>query len=230
MFSDYGKELLRSGIIDTKAGNKDSARRYLDRALYISNDHDVLAEAWFWMSQVVDDPAEKRKALENCLTNNLGHARARRAFAVLDGKLKADQIINPDNLLPVPEGLHPQMQIVSCVPKGGHVFARMVNRLRAKLFPQQEFTASWLRNEKDLSLPWQRAGCQAAQPAGLSCEGVAANYFAPNQISHSVYCGSPTWSIGNRGALLAPDGIFACFDQQRAPIFDRMGGRQQNQA
>src|SRR5688500_11547195 len=106
MFSDYGKELLRSGIIDAKAGNKGSASRYLDRALYMSNDHDVLAEAWFWMSHVVDDPAEKRKALENCLTNNLGHARARRALAVLDGKLKADQIINPDNLPYIPEKLH----------------------------------------------------------------------------------------------------------------------------
>ena len=38
MFSDYGKELLKSGIIDAKAGTQDSARRYLDRAVYISND------------------------------------------------------------------------------------------------------------------------------------------------------------------------------------------------
>ena len=39
-----------------------------DRATYMSSDHDVMAEAWYWMSQVVDDPAEKRKALENCLS------------------------------------------------------------------------------------------------------------------------------------------------------------------
>ena len=62
MSSDYGKELLRSGIIDAKAGNRESARRYLDRAAYMSSDHDVLAETWFWMSQVIDDKAEKRKA------------------------------------------------------------------------------------------------------------------------------------------------------------------------
>ncbi|MEO7840145.1 MAG: hypothetical protein ABIU06_12415, partial [Anaerolineales bacterium] len=106
MFSDYGKELLRSGVIDAKAGNKESARRYFDRAVYMSNDHDVLAEAWFWMSEVVEEGAEKRKALENCLAHDLGHARARRALAVLNGLLKADQIINPDNLPPAPEGLH----------------------------------------------------------------------------------------------------------------------------
>src|SRR5215213_5370038 len=105
MLSDYGKELLRSGIIDAKAGNGESARRFLDRAVYMSNDHDVLAEAWFWMSEVVNDKGEKRKALENCLANDLQHARARRSLAVLDGKLKADEIINPDQLPLAPEGL-----------------------------------------------------------------------------------------------------------------------------
>src|SRR5919109_1402115 len=106
MFGDYGKELLRSGIIDAKAGNRESARRYLDRAIYMSNDHDVLAEAWFWMSEVLDDKVEKRKALENCLANDLQHARARRSLAVLDGKLKANEIINPDKLPSALAGLH----------------------------------------------------------------------------------------------------------------------------
>ena len=77
MFGDYGKELLKSGILDAKAGHKDSARRYLDRAVYMSTNSDVLAEAWFWMSEVVEDGVEKRKALENCLAHDLGHAHAR---------------------------------------------------------------------------------------------------------------------------------------------------------
>src|SRR5678815_5445712 len=105
MFGDYGKELLRSGIIDAKTGNRESARRYLDRAVYISNDRDVLAEAWFWMSEVLDDPAEKRNALENCLANDLQHTRARRSLAILEGRLKADEIVNPDRLPPTPAGL-----------------------------------------------------------------------------------------------------------------------------
>jgi Tfp pilus assembly protein PilF len=92
MFSDYGRQLLKSGIIDAKAGHRESARRYLDRAVYMSNDHDLLAEAWFWMSEVIDDAAEKRKALENCLAHDLRHARARKSLAILDGKLRADEI------------------------------------------------------------------------------------------------------------------------------------------
>jgi hypothetical protein len=105
MIEDYSQDLLRSGIIEAKAGNRDTARRYLDRALYMSSDHDVMAEAWFWISQLTDDPIEKRKALENCLSNDLQHTRARRALAILDGRIKPDEIVDPDNLPPAPEGL-----------------------------------------------------------------------------------------------------------------------------
>src|ERR1700690_2184821 len=105
VIGDYSEDLLRSGIMEAKAGNKDSARRYLDRALYMSSDHDAIAETWFWISQLTDDPVEKRKALENCLSNDLQHARARRALAILDGKLKPDEIVDPDHLPPAPEGL-----------------------------------------------------------------------------------------------------------------------------
>ena len=108
MFGDYGKELLRSGIIEAKAGSRESARRYLDRAVYISNDHDVLAEAWFSMSEVLDDKAEQRKALENCLAHDLRHARARRSLAVLDGKLEKKQDLSPEEQAEYRALLQPQ--------------------------------------------------------------------------------------------------------------------------
>ncbi len=98
MISDYGKDLLRTGIIEAKAGHKEAAQRYLDRAVYMSRDHDVMAEAWYWLSQVVDDVAEKRKAVENCLAHDLQHARARKMLAILDGKLKEDEIIDPKSI------------------------------------------------------------------------------------------------------------------------------------
>ena len=52
---DYSKELLRSGIIEAKTGSHETARRYLDRAIYMTSSHDVLAEAWFWMGEVTAD-------------------------------------------------------------------------------------------------------------------------------------------------------------------------------
>ncbi|HRQ22690.1 MAG TPA: hypothetical protein PLF42_04590, partial [Anaerolineales bacterium] len=103
MSNAYAKELLRTGIIEAKAGRNDTARRYLDRAIYMAGSHDLLAEAWFWMSETLDGAAEKRKALENCLSHDLHHTRARRSLAILDGKLKADDVVNPDRLPAAPD-------------------------------------------------------------------------------------------------------------------------------
>ena len=60
---EYSKELLRSGIIEAKTGSHETARRYLDRAIYMTSSHDVLAEAWYWMGEVTINPVEKRKSL-----------------------------------------------------------------------------------------------------------------------------------------------------------------------
>ena len=226
MFSDYGKELLRSGIIEAKAGHKDAARRYLDRAAYISNDHDVLAEAWFWMSEVVDEAAEKRKALENCLANDLRHARARRALAVLDGKLKADEIVDPDNLPLAPEGLRAanadRFMCPKCggrmsfAPDGGSLLCEYCSRNQK--FATQPGTA----NEKDfiIAMATARGHGKPLNQQVFHCEGCGCEFILPpNQISSTcVYCGSPhvvNWE--SQEELLAPDGIIPhAFDQQRA--------------
>ena len=226
MFSDYGKDLLRSGIIETKAGHRDAARRYFDRAAYMSNDHDVLAEAWFWMSEVIDDPTEKRKALENCLAHDLNHARARRSLAILDGKLKADEIVDPDHLPQAPEGLRATNADRFMCPKcGGRMsFAPDGQSLtceycsRNQKFAAQPGTAS----EKDfiIAMATARGHGKPLEQQVFHCEGCGCEFILPpNQLSSvCVYCGSPhvvNWESEEQ--LLAPDGILPhAFDQRRA--------------
>lgn len=226
MFSDYSKELLRSGIIEAKTGHKEAALRYLDRAVYMSNNHDVLAEAWFWMSQLLDDTAEKRKALENCLVNDLQHTRARRALAILDGKLKADEIVDPDRLPLPPEGLRvADADRFMCPKCGGRMsFAPDGQSLtceycsRNKKFIAQPGTA----NEKDflIAMATARGHGKPLNQQVFHCEGCGCEFILPpNQISSTcVYCGSPhvvNWE--SEEELLAPDGIIPhAFDQQRA--------------
>ena len=227
MFGDYGKELLRSGIIEAKAGNRESARRYLDRAVYISNDHDVLAEAWFWMSEVLDDKAEKRKALENCLAHDLRHARARRSLAVLDGKLKPDEIINPDKLPLAPEGLRlASAERFMCPKCGGRVsFSPDGQSLHCEYCSRhQRFSAvqPGTANEKDflIAMATARGHGKPLDQQIFHCEGCGCEFILPpNQISSTcVYCGSPhvvNWESEEQ--LLAPDGIIPhMFDQKRA--------------
>ncbi len=209
MFSDYGKELLRSGIIDAKTGNKESARRYLDRAVYISNDHDVLAEAWFWMSEVVDDKLEKRRALENCLAHDLRHARARRSLAILDGKLKADEIINPDKLPLAPESLHAaNAERFMCPKCGGRMgFAPDGQSLLCEYCSRnQKFSVAQpgSANEKDflIAMATARGHGKPLDQQVFHCEGCGCEFILPpDQISSTcVYCGSPyvvNWERSN---------------------------------
>lgn len=227
MFSDYGKELLRSGIIEAKTGNRESARRYLDRAVYISNDHDVLAEAWFWMSEVIDDNVEKRKALENCLTHDLRHARARRSLAILEGKLKANEMINPDKLPLAPEGLRAaNAERFMCPKCGGRMsFAPDGQSLHCEYCSRsQKFSVvqPGSANEKDflIAMATVRGHGKPLDQQVFHCEGCGCEFILPpSQISSTcVYCGSPhvvNWESEEQ--LLAPDGIIPhAFDQNRA--------------
>ncbi len=226
MFSDYGRDLLRSGIIEAYAGNKAGARRYLDRALYISNDHDVLAEAWFWTSQVVDEAAEKRKALENCLAHDLYHAQARRALAILDGKLKVNEIVDPDHLPPAPEGLHTaDAQRFMCPKCGGRMsFSPDGQSLTCEYCSRnQKFALSpGTANEKDfiIAMATARGHGKPLQEQVFHCEGCNCEFILPpNQISSLCpYCSSPyvaRWE--SEEELLAPDGIIPhAFSQEHA--------------
>ncbi len=227
MFSDYGRDLLRTGIIEAKTGNKDSARRYLDRAVYMSNDHDVLAEAWFWMSEVIDDKLEKRKALENCLANDLQHARARRSLAILDGKLKASEIIDPDKLPLAPEGLHAaNAERFMCPKCGGRMsFAPDGQSLLCEYCSRnQKFSIAQpgTAEEKDfiIAMATARGHGKPLDQQIFHCDGCGCEFILPpDQISTTcVYCGSPyvvNWQPEEQ--LLAPDGIIPqAFDQDRA--------------
>ena len=226
MSSDYAKELLRSGIIDAKTGSKDTARRYLDRAIYMAGSHDVLAEAWFWMSEVIDDPAEKRKALENCLSHDLHHTRARRSLAILDGKLKADEVINPDKLPAAPEGLRDaQADRFMCPKCGGRMafspdgatlvcdYCTSKNQLGA---------GSGTESEKDfiVAMATMKGHGKPLQEQVFHCKGCGAEFILPpNQISSNcAYCDSPhVVNLETSKDLLAPNSILPhAFDQKHA--------------
>ncbi len=222
---DYGKELLRSGIIEAKVGNRDSARRYFDRATYMSSDHDVMAEAWFWMSQVTDDPVEKRKALENCLSNDLQHARARRALAILDGKIKPDEIIDPDALPAAPAHLlQTDAQRFMCPKCGGRMtFAPDGQSLVCEYCARNQSLhtqASAKQEDFIVAMATARGHDKPLAEQVFQCQGCGAQFILPpDQLSAvCVYCGSPhVINLEKSKDLIAPDGIIPfAFDQKHA--------------
>lgn len=223
---NYSKDLLRTGIIEAKTGNKASARRYLDRAIYMTRSYDVLAEAWFWMSEVTDDPVEKRKALENCLAHEMHHSRARRSLAILDGKLKAGDVINPDMLPLVGEGARlTDAQRFMCPKCGGKMaFAPDGQTLVCDYCTRGQAVETNKReaDEKDfiIAMATMKGHGKPLQEQVFHCNGCGAEFILPpKQISSScAYCASPhIVNLEKTKDLLSPDGIIPhTFDQKRA--------------
>jgi hypothetical protein len=216
MFDNYGKDLLRTGIIEAKAGHKETARRYLDRAIYSLNDHDELAEAWFWMAEVTDDPGEKRNAVENCLAHDLQHARARKLLAILDGKLKADEIVDPDHLPPAPEGLRTaDAERFMCPKCGGRMAFSPDGQALVCDYCTRHQAVGFSRapaNEKDfvVAMATARGHGKPLDQQVFHCEGCGSEFLLPpKQISaNCLYCGSPhvvRWK--DTKDLLAPDAV-----------------------
>jgi len=226
MNSEYSKELLRSGIIEAKTGNKTGAQRYLDRAIYMAGAHDVLAEAWFWMGEVTDDPAEKRKALENCLSHDLHHTRARRALAILDGKLKAGDIIDPNHLPAAPDGLRSADADRFMCPKcGGRMaFSPDGSSLVCDYCTRQHALGLGAKNEDEkdfiVAMATLKGHGKPLQEQAFHCNGCGAEFILPpKQISaNCAYCDSPhVVNLENTKDLLAPDSILPhAFDQRQA--------------
>ena len=225
MFGDYSRDLLRTGIIELKAGNRLSARRYLDRCVYMSADHDVMAEAWYWLSQTSDDRREQLQALENCLANDLHHARARRALALLDGRLKPDEIIDPD--LPVPPAGtgDTRSQRFTCPRCGGRlVYApdgrSLVCEYCRRHEPAADNGSSSPENDFILAMATRRGHSRPLREHVRRCQGCGATFILPAaELSFSCpYCDSPhVMGIDPSGDLIAPDGILPhVFNERRA--------------
>jgi hypothetical protein len=170
---------------------------------------------------------EKRKALENCLAHDLRHARARRSLAIIDGKLKADEVIDPDKLTSAPQGLQ-QVNAdrfmcpkcggrMSFAPDGQSLVCEYCSR-NQKFSVAQPGTAV----EKDfiIAMATARGHGKPLDQQVFHCEGCGCEFILPpSQISSTcVYCGSPhvvNWESEEQ--LLAPDGVIPhAFDQKRA--------------
>ncbi|MCC6259718.1 MAG: hypothetical protein IT311_02550 [Anaerolineales bacterium] len=225
MFEEYSKELLRNGIIEAKSGHPDSARRYLDRAIYGASAFDVLAEAWFWMGEVLTEPAERKAAYQNCLSHDLNHARAKRALAVLEGKLKEDEIIDPNHLpQPSADPRTVDAKRFMCPKCGGRMsFAPDgSNALVCDYCARNQTLANGAASEKDfiVAMATLKGHGKPLQEQVFHCKGCGAEFILPPKLisADCAYCHSPhIVNLEKTKDLLAPNGIIPhAFDQRQA--------------
>jgi len=225
MRRDYAESLLRSGIIEAKAGENGAARRYLERAISTGGNHELLSEAWYWMSKVTDDPVEKRAALEDCLSFDINHARARRALAVLDGKLDASEIVDPDALpaastdpalVTADRFMCPQCGAkMAFAPDGVSLICEHCTR-------DQTLQSQGEAEEQDflIAMATARGHRKPVAMQVFHCQGCGAEFILPPDVISTTcaYCDSPhVVSLEASRELLQPEGVIPqAFDQKQA--------------
>lgn len=121
--SDSARDVLVRGIAAAKAKENKEARFYLEWTLRLDCTLDQQIEAWYWLSEVSDDPAEKRRYLEEVLGHRPSYYPARRSLAILDGRLNPQDIVDPDHLptAPRPAEAPAEAQRFVCPQCGGRL-------------------------------------------------------------------------------------------------------------
>ena len=92
------RDFLARGVAAAKVGDREEAFYYLERLLYMNPDDETKMRAWFWLSEIVDDFEQKRLCLEQVLVIDPHHPTARRGMAIVEGRIKKDEIINPNTV------------------------------------------------------------------------------------------------------------------------------------
>ncbi len=164
-------------------------------------------------------------ALENCLSLDLRHARARRDLAVLDGKLDEKEIINPD-VLPVPSTDPTQANAdrFMCPQCGAKmVFAPDGSGLICEHCTSSQNLGSGGEAEEQDFLIAMATARGHGKPVAMQvfhCEGCGAEFILPPDVISTTcaYCNSPhVVSLEESRELLQPEGVIPqAFTQKQA--------------
>jgi ribosomal protein S27AE len=217
--SDEARDLLVRGVAAAKANDKDEARFFLKWMLRLDvADPDQEAEAWLWLSQISDDPSEKRECLKKVLDIEPNHPLARRGMAILDGRLKPEDIL--DHRQPVQPAEAPQPAVVRryiCPRCGGKLAFNPYQRALAcgycgyKLSELDVVAGGTLEQDFVATLPtakahrWELPGSRA-----LHCQGCGAIFaLPPARVAGACpFCESPhVVETAETRELVQPEGL-----------------------
>ena len=98
VFRTNVRVLLAQAKGAVQEGNREEAFFCLEKVLHADADDKQCAEAWLWLSQIYETPAERRACLEQVIIHEPTNPLARRGLAILDGRLQAADIIDPNKV------------------------------------------------------------------------------------------------------------------------------------
>ncbi len=235
--SKSDRDLLIRGIAAAKAKEKDEARFFLEWFLRTSSDRQQRAKAWLWLSEVSDDPEEKRNCLEEVLAHDPSNLVARRGLAILDGRLDPQDVIDP-NRPPEPtpeEASHAvSTQRFVCRMCGGKMAFESGGKMLQCHYCGHEQSILDAINSGAMVQEHDFAATMAtvkghASPVGtqtFTCKGCGADFvLAPDVLSvNCSYCGSShVVELSESRRLIPPEGVvpFAVSQKEARAAFHR---------
>lgn len=91
-------DLMVHATAAAKAGDKKEAERYFKWILRLEPAEEEIIDAYHWLIELTDNPAEKQEYVDEILIRDPSDGRARRWLAILRGELKEGDIVDPDRL------------------------------------------------------------------------------------------------------------------------------------
>jgi DNA-directed RNA polymerase subunit RPC12/RpoP len=234
--SDSARDLLIRGIAAAKARDHDQARFYLEWVLRTDSDRQQKIKAWLWLSQISDDPVEKRDCLENILAHEPANPLARRGMAILKGQLDPAKIIDPNRQPPAPAPAAPQpvetkrFVCQQCggkltfSPDGQSLECAYCNR-QLTLYQAIEEAAMVEEQDFAVALATTRGHAHPVAMQSFSCRGCGASFIiGPDVLSLTCpYCSSAhVIEVKETRDLIPPEGIIP-FASTQGQAYDAFG-------
>ena len=225
--SDYDNDLIKEGVLRFKAKEYVLARDFFERALSIADDDHSRAMANFYLSRLTEDPLKKRQYLEETLAIDMTHAEARRDLAILDGRLKPEEIVDPDQIPAPPPGEQTiQADRFICPKCGGRMVysPNGVSLVCEYCSRQQALNVNQPGREEDFFVAMANGTGfrKTVSVKTFQCQGCGANFLLPpSELSVScAYCGSVhVIALEKERELVEPDAIIPiAFDQKVAAM------------
>ncbi|MFO7682780.1 MAG: hypothetical protein R6X34_22305 [Chloroflexota bacterium] len=205
--SQGARLLLVQGIEAVKEGNAADAVYYLEWTLRAGANDEQCAEAWIWLSQLYDDPQDKRLCLEHALAHQPMNPIARRGLAVIDGRLQTGDIIDPNQKRPQPDPdaapqavKSEQFQCPRCASRMNYTadhqallcefcdYRQELNAPESRVQP--EYGIGGLENDFIAALSTAKGHSQPVAMRAVQCMGCAVEFvLAPETLSLTCpYC------------------------------------------
>ena len=200
---DSTRDLLVRGIAAAKANSESEARFFLEWVLRVYPSKVEKIEALYWLSTLATVPEQERELLNLILIEDPDEPRALRKLLVMDGKLKEQDIIDPETYRQVQEPAAPAASVgITCPKCGGRLtYAADGSSLICEYCTTRKFFRqnSGPRSDDDLSgndfiasMATTNGHNQSLQQHLLTCRGCGAEFLiSDNRISASCpFCQS----------------------------------------